>query len=53
MLICKDAKKFCEKISGQVFRQDRAKYADMMKFAQDQTDFFVVDDETIPCFCGD
>ena len=49
----KDAKNFCEKLSGQVFRQDRAKYADMMKFATEQTDFFTVDDETIPCFCGD
>lgn len=46
------AKNFCEKVSGQVFRQDRANYADMMKFAQDQTDFFG-DDESISCFCGD
>ena len=37
---------------GARFRKDRASYADMMKFAQEQTDFFG-NDETIPCFCGD
>lgn len=46
------AKEFCEKPSGQVFRQDRPSYAEMMKFAETQTDFFG-NDETIPCFCGD
>jgi len=38
---------------GARFRKDRASYADMMKFATEQTDFFMADDETIPCFCGD
>jgi 3'-phosphoadenosine 5'-phosphosulfate sulfotransferase (PAPS reductase)/FAD synthetase len=38
---------------GARFRKDRASYAEMMKFAQEQTDFFGSDDETIPCFCGD
>lgn len=37
---------------GARFRKDRAGYADMMKFAEDQTDFFG-NDETIACFCGD
>jgi 3'-phosphoadenosine 5'-phosphosulfate sulfotransferase (PAPS reductase)/FAD synthetase len=41
-----------EKINGR-FCKDRASYADMMKFAQEQTDFFMADNETIPCFCGD
>lgn len=40
-----------EKIGGR-FCKDRAGYADMMKFAEDQTDFFG-NDETIACFCGD
>jgi 3'-phosphoadenosine 5'-phosphosulfate sulfotransferase (PAPS reductase)/FAD synthetase len=47
-----ESKSFCDKLSGQVFRQDRAGYAQMMEFAKDQTDFFG-NDETIPCFCGD
>lgn len=38
--------------SGAVFRFDRANYAEMMKYAKTQTDFFG-NDETIPCFCGD
>lgn len=37
---------------GARFRKDRAGYAEMMKFAETQTDFFG-NDETIPCFCGD
>jgi 3'-phosphoadenosine 5'-phosphosulfate sulfotransferase (PAPS reductase)/FAD synthetase len=40
-----------EKINGR-FCKDRPSYADMMKFAETQTDFFG-NDETIPCFCGD
>lgn len=40
-----------EKIGGR-FCKDRAGYAEMMKFAEDQTDFFG-NDETIACFCGD
>ena len=37
---------------GARFRKDRAGYAEMMSFAENQTDFFG-NDETIPCFCGD
>jgi 3'-phosphoadenosine 5'-phosphosulfate sulfotransferase (PAPS reductase)/FAD synthetase len=40
------------KPEGARFRKDRPSYAEMMKFAQEQTDFFG-NDETIPCFCGD
>lgn len=40
-----------ETINGR-FCKDRAGYAEMMKFAETQTDFFG-SDETIPCFCGD
>ena len=40
------------KPEGARFRKDRPKYADMKKYAEEQTDFFG-DDETIPCFCGD
>lgn len=40
-----------EAINGR-FSKDRAGYAEMMKFAETQTDFFG-HDETIPCFCGD
>lgn len=38
--------------TGAVFRFDRPSYAEMMKFAKTQTDFFG-NDESIPCFCGD
>ena len=38
--------------SGAVFRFDRASYSEMLKFGKNQTDMFV-NDETIPCFCGD
>ena len=48
----KIASEICEKTSGQVFRQDRPSYEQMMRFAKEQTDFFG-NDETIPCFCGD
>lgn len=40
-----------EKINGR-FCKDRPSYAEMMKFAKNQTDFFG-NDETIACFCGD
>lgn len=40
-----------KRINGR-FCKDRPTYAEMMKFAQEQTDFFG-NDETIPCFCGD
>jgi 3'-phosphoadenosine 5'-phosphosulfate sulfotransferase (PAPS reductase)/FAD synthetase len=42
-----------EKPSGNVFRQDRPTYAQMARFAEQQTDMFVHDDEPIACFCGD
>lgn len=41
-----------DKPDGARFRKDRSGYAEMMKFAETQTDFFG-NDETIPCFCGD
>jgi len=40
-----------EKIGG-TFRNDRPRYSEMMKFANDQTGLFS-DEETIACFCGD
>ena len=40
------------KPDGARFRKDRPSYAEMKKFAEEQTDFFG-DDETIACFCGD
>ena len=40
-----------KKVNGR-FSKDRPAYAEMMKFAETQTDFFG-NDETIPCFCGD
>jgi 3'-phosphoadenosine 5'-phosphosulfate sulfotransferase (PAPS reductase)/FAD synthetase len=36
---------------GARFRSDRPSYADMMRFAKDQTDMFT--DESIECFCGE
>jgi hypothetical protein len=41
------------KPDGARFRKDRPGYAEMMKYATEQTDMFGGDDETIPCFCGD
>ena len=38
--------------SGAKFRTDRPSYAEMAKFADKQQDMFI-DDEGIPCFCGD
>lgn len=38
---------------GARFRKDRPSYADMMKYANNQQDMFGMDDESIPCFCGD
>jgi len=40
-----------EKIGG-TFRSDRPRYAEMMKYAHEQTSLFG-DEETIACFCGD
>lgn len=41
-----------EKKIGATFRSDRPSYEQMHVFAQKQQDMFV-DDEGIPCFCGD
>lgn len=37
---------------GARFRKDRPSYADMKRYAIEQTDFFG-NDESLPCFCGD
>lgn len=47
-----EALALASKPNGARFRKDRPSYAEMMKFATEQTDFFG-NDETIPCFCGD
>ena len=47
-----EALALASKPDGARFRKDRPSYAEMMKFAETQTDFFG-NDETIPCFCGD
>lgn len=39
--------------NGDRFRKDRPSYKEMMEFAKKQTDMFMADDESIPCFCGD
>jgi 3'-phosphoadenosine 5'-phosphosulfate sulfotransferase (PAPS reductase)/FAD synthetase len=41
------------KPSGAVFRSDRPSYAQMAKYAVDQTDMFDKNEEAIACFCGD
>jgi 3'-phosphoadenosine 5'-phosphosulfate sulfotransferase (PAPS reductase)/FAD synthetase len=41
------------KPSGAVFRSDRPRYAQMLKFSQDQRDMFDANEEGIACFCGD
>ncbi len=38
---------------GDRFRKDRPSYKEMMNYAQKQTDFFGMDEESIACFCGD
>jgi 3'-phosphoadenosine 5'-phosphosulfate sulfotransferase (PAPS reductase)/FAD synthetase len=38
---------------GAKFRSDRPSYSEMLRFAQDQTDMFNLDEEAIACFCGD
>lgn len=38
---------------GAKFRKDRPSYAEMYKFAQQQTDMFDKNEEGISCFCGD
>jgi len=47
-----EALALASKPEGARFRKDRPSYAEMKKFAEEQTDFFG-DDETIACFCGD
>jgi len=39
--------------SGAKFRTDRPSYAEMAKFASQQTDMFDKNEEAISCFCGD
>lgn len=41
------------KPDGAKFRKDRPSYAQMLKFSQQQQNLFDVQEETIPCFCGD
>lgn len=41
-----------EKINGR-FSKDRPSYAEMVKFAKSQKDFFYDSSESIACFCGD
>ena len=38
---------------GGRFRKDRPSYKQMMNYAENQSDFFGMDDESISCFCGD
>lgn len=38
---------------GGRFRKDRPSYKQMMSYAENQSDFFGMDDESISCFCGD
>ena len=38
---------------GARFRKDRPGYAEMAKFAEQQTDMFDPNEEAIACFCGD
>jgi hypothetical protein len=39
--------------SGAKFRTDRPSYAQMARFAEQQTDMFDPKEEGIACFCGD
>lgn len=39
--------------NGGLFRSDRPSYAEMAKYAAQQTDMFDKDEEAIACFCGD
>ena len=48
-----EAVSLASKPDGARFRKDRPSYAQMMNFSNSQTDMFGMDDETIPCFCGD
>jgi 3'-phosphoadenosine 5'-phosphosulfate sulfotransferase (PAPS reductase)/FAD synthetase len=42
-----------EKVIGGTFRSDRPSYAQMAKYASEQSDMFNPDEEGISCFCGD
>lgn len=48
----KEAAKRCVG-DGQFFAIDRPTYAQMLKFAKEQTDMFDPEEEGISCFCGD
>ena len=48
-----EAEALASKPSGAVFRSDRPSYAQMAKFAADQSDMFDHNEEAIACFCGD
>lgn len=48
-----EALALASKPSGAVFRSDRPSYAQMIKFAANQTDMFDSNEESIACFCGD
>jgi len=48
-----EALALASKPSGAVFRSDRPSYAQMIKFAANQTDMFDLNEESIACFCGD
>jgi len=48
-----EALALASKPSGAHFRTDRPSYAQMLKFAADQTDMFDKNEEAISCFCGD
>jgi 3'-phosphoadenosine 5'-phosphosulfate sulfotransferase (PAPS reductase)/FAD synthetase len=48
-----EALALASKPSGARFRKDRAGYAQMLKFSEQQTDMFDPSEEAISCFCGD
>jgi 3'-phosphoadenosine 5'-phosphosulfate sulfotransferase (PAPS reductase)/FAD synthetase len=45
--------KLASKPSGATFRSDRASYAQMVQFAENQGTLFDPSEEAIPCFCGE
>ena len=48
-----EALALASKPSGAVFRSDRPSYAQMAKYASEQSDMFDKNEEAIACFCGD
>lgn len=48
-----EAEARASKPSGAVFRSDRPSYAQMLAYAQSQTDMFDETEEGASCFCGD